>query len=141
VTYWGGCSSPEKCLILTASLSSVKALLSRKMSHRTHPLVYECKQMHSDLLKDVVEVEIMWIPSHVGIEGNKIVDEQARHVALNGAVYDRPLPPVDFQGLARSILLREWQEKWDAADTGRFAHSILPRVSLQPWFEGQGEDG
>jgi hypothetical protein len=40
---------PEKCLILTDSLSSVKALLSRKISHRIHPLVCECKQMFSDL--------------------------------------------------------------------------------------------
>jgi hypothetical protein len=61
---------PEKCL------SSVKALLSIKISHRTHPL-YECKQMSSDLLEDGVEVEIMWIPSHVGLEGNEIVDERA----------------------------------------------------------------
>jgi hypothetical protein len=45
----------------------------------------------------------MWIPSHVGLEGNEIVDEQARHVALNGAVFDRRLPPVDFQGLAREF--------------------------------------
>jgi hypothetical protein len=47
---------PEKCLILTDSLSSLKALLSRKISHRTHPLVYECKQMCNDLLEDGVEV-------------------------------------------------------------------------------------
>jgi hypothetical protein len=26
------------------------------------------------------------------------------------------------------------------ADHGRFAHSILPRVSLRPWFEGQKKD-
>jgi hypothetical protein len=26
------------------------------------------------------------------------------------------------------------------ADTGRFAHFILPRVSLRPWFEGQKEE-
>jgi hypothetical protein len=51
----------------------------------------------------------MWISSHVGLEGNEIVDERARHAALNGAVFDRPLPPVDFQGLARSVLLKEWQ--------------------------------
>jgi hypothetical protein len=38
---------PEKCLILTDSLSSVKALVSRKISLRTHLLVYECKQMCS----------------------------------------------------------------------------------------------
>jgi hypothetical protein len=35
----------EKYLILTDSLSSVKALLSRKIFHRTHPLVYEYKPM------------------------------------------------------------------------------------------------
>jgi hypothetical protein len=64
--------------------------------------------MCSDLLEDGVEVGIMWIPSHVGLEGNEIVDERDRHAALNGAVFDRPLPPMDYQGLARSVLLREW---------------------------------
>jgi hypothetical protein len=33
---------PEKCLILTDSLSSIKAMLSRKIAHQTHTLVYEC---------------------------------------------------------------------------------------------------
>jgi hypothetical protein len=36
---------PEKCLILTDSLRSIKAMLSRKIAHQTHPLVYECKQL------------------------------------------------------------------------------------------------
>jgi ribonuclease HI len=96
---------PEKCLILTDSLSSVKALLSSKILHRTHLLVYECKQMCSDLLENGIEVEIIWIPAHVGLEGNEIVDKQARHVALNCVVFERPLPSVDFQGLGRSVLL------------------------------------
>jgi hypothetical protein len=47
---------------------------------------------------------------------------------------------VDFQGLTRSVLATEWQGKWNAADTGRFAHSIHPKVSLRPWFEDQTED-
>jgi hypothetical protein len=53
-------------VFLTDSLSSVRALFSRKILHRIHPLVYECKQMCSDLLEDGVEVEITWIPAHVG---------------------------------------------------------------------------
>jgi hypothetical protein len=53
----------------------------------------------------------LWISSHVELEGNEIVDERAQNAALNGAFFDRPLPPVDFQGLARSVLLREWQGK------------------------------
>jgi hypothetical protein len=82
----------------------------------------------------------LWIPSHVELEGNEILDERGRNAALNGAVFDRPLPPVDLKGPARSVLLREWQGKCDAADTGRFAHSILPRVFRRPWFEGLRED-
>jgi hypothetical protein len=64
----------------------------------------------------------------ISLEGNEIVDDC------------RPLSPVDSQGLARSVLPREWQRKWDTADRGRFAHSMLPKVSLRPWFEGQRED-
>jgi hypothetical protein len=67
--------------------------------------------MCSDLLWIKIEVTIMWILSHVGLEGNELVDERGRHAALNGAVFERPLSPVNFQGLARSVLLREWQEK------------------------------
>jgi hypothetical protein len=70
----------EKCLIFTDSFNSVKALLSREISHRTHLLVYECKQICSDLLEDGVEVEIMWL------EGNENLDERAQYAALNGAV-------------------------------------------------------
>jgi hypothetical protein len=47
----------------------------------------------------------------VGLKGNEFVDERARHAALNGVVFDGPLPPMDFQGLARSVLLRKWQGK------------------------------
>jgi hypothetical protein len=35
----------EICLILTDSLSLIKAIFSRKISHHTHPLMYECKQL------------------------------------------------------------------------------------------------
>jgi hypothetical protein len=59
----------------------------------------------------------MWIPSHVELESNELVNKHVRHVALYGAVFDRPLPLVEFQDLAR-----KWQEKWDAVDTGKFAH-------------------
>jgi hypothetical protein len=57
---------PERCLILTDDLSSVK------ISHRTHPLVYECEQMCSNLLCNGIEVEIMWIPFHEGLEGTQV---------------------------------------------------------------------
>jgi hypothetical protein len=73
----------------------------------------------------------MWMPSHVGLVGNELVDGEARYASLNGFIFDRPPSPCDFQSLARPVLLRECQKKWDLAVRGRFAHSILPRVSLR----------
>jgi hypothetical protein len=55
------------------------------------------------------------IPFQVGLEGNELVDKWACHVSLNGVVFERPLPLVDFQALIRSVLLKEWQGKLDAA--------------------------
>jgi hypothetical protein len=71
----------------------------------------------------------MWISSHVALEGNDLVYKRAHNAALK--VFDRPLPSVDFQGLGKSVLLRELQEKWNAADTGRFSHFIHPKVHLR----------
>jgi hypothetical protein len=68
------------------------------------------------------------------------VDGEARYVSLNGSIFDRLPSPCDFQSLARPVLLKAWQRKWNLADHGWFAHSILPRVSLRPWLEGQKEE-
>jgi hypothetical protein len=36
---------PERCFSLNNSLSSIKVMLSRKIPHQTHFLVYECKKL------------------------------------------------------------------------------------------------
>jgi hypothetical protein len=96
---------PEKCLILTDSLSLINAMLFRRISWQIHPLVYECKQLCFDLMRDLIEVKLMWIPSHV--RSNELVDGDARYASLDGSIFDRPLSPCDFQSLARPVLLKE----------------------------------
>jgi ribonuclease HI len=100
--------SPEKCLILTDSRSSIKAMLSRKIAHQTHPLVYECKQLCWSLCRNGLEVKLMWIPSHVGLVGHELDDERARQAALEGSIFDKPLFLSDIQSLARPALMRAW---------------------------------
>jgi hypothetical protein len=33
----------------------------------------------------------MWIPSHVGLVGNELVDVEARYASLNISIFDRTL--------------------------------------------------
>jgi hypothetical protein len=82
----------------------------------------------------------MWIPYHVGLMVNELVDERARQAAFEGSIFDKSLSLSDFQSLARPALMRVWQAKWDFADTGRFTHSIFPDVTLRPWFEVQKKE-
>jgi hypothetical protein len=82
----------------------------------------------------------MWIPSHVRLVVNELVDERVRRVALEGSIFDRPLSSSDFQSLGRPASIRSCQAKCGSADTGRFAYSIFPDVTLRPWFEGQKEE-
>jgi hypothetical protein len=67
---------PERCLIVTEHLSLINAMLSRRIAHRTQPLAYECKQLCWRLCHNGIEVKLMWIPSHVGVVGNELVDKR-----------------------------------------------------------------
>jgi hypothetical protein len=71
------CVFTERCLMVTNSLSLITAMLSGRIAHRTHPLGYECKQSCWSLCQNKIEVKLMWIPSHVGLVGNELVDERA----------------------------------------------------------------
>jgi hypothetical protein len=37
-------------------------------------------------------------------------------------------------------MVKQWQHGWRTGDTGRFAHSIRPVVSVKQWFGKQVED-
>jgi hypothetical protein len=75
------------------------------------------------------------VPVLRGLVGNVFVE----CAALNGTIFGRSLPPVNFRGLARFFLLKKLQRKEDSAESWRFVHSILLKVSLRSWFGGQKE--
>jgi ribonuclease HI len=117
---------PERFLVLTDSLSSIMSMGSKRIAHRNHPVVYECKQLCWSLCQNGFEVKLMWILSHVGPIGNELVDERKRQMALEASLHLRP-----------TIVSKRFSE---CGQTGIFAHSIFPDVTHRPWFEGQKED-
>jgi hypothetical protein len=117
-------------LILTDSMSSI-----REISLHTHPFVYECKQKCWQLTRSGREVSFMWVPALVGIAGNERGAFEAKQTTLGNMVYNAQSIARDLLPVAKQKMLDEWQKSWEVAETGRFSHSILPRVSLRPWFE------
>jgi hypothetical protein len=70
-------------LILTDSMSSIRAIESRKISLHTHSFVYECKQKCWQLTPSGREVSFIWVPAHVGIAGNERADFEVRQATLS----------------------------------------------------------
>jgi hypothetical protein len=70
----------------------------------------------------------------VGISGNEVAVESE-------TVHGQMTVANDRRILARQAMVKQWQHVGRTGDTGRFAHSIRPVVSVKPWFDGQAEEG
>jgi hypothetical protein len=62
----------------------------------------------------------------VSLVGNK----EAQGAALNRSIFKKLLSSVDFQILARPLLLLDQQKMWNFADTGKFIYHISRGFSL-----------
>jgi ribonuclease HI len=111
-------------LILSDIMSSLMAMGSRRITCKTHPWVYESKQIYWDLRQLNYDVKLMWILSHVGILGNEVADGLARQAVESGTIHRQMTVVNDHRILARQAMVKQWQHVWRTGDTGRFAHSI-----------------
>ena len=68
-------------MIYTYSKSSVDSLHIRN----NHPIIRYIVNKLNTLKQSGINVEICWIPSHVGIQGNKAADQKAKEVAKRRA--------------------------------------------------------
>jgi hypothetical protein len=115
-------------------LSSLIAIRSRRTTIKTHPWVYDSKQIYWDLQQLNYDVKLMWIPSHVGILDNEVADELAKQAVESGTVHGQMTVSNNHMILSRQTMVKQWKL------VGRFAHSIQPVVSVKPWFDEHAEE-
>lgn len=123
----------KKFLIITDSRSVLEAL-NTYSNNRSHPLVHQIRSLSWKLRKKDYEVRFLWVPSHMGIDGNEIVDSIASNFARDLATSNYPIFVNDLKCMDKSQQIQIWQERWDSSENGRYLYSILPRINLVPWF-------
>jgi ribonuclease HI len=99
----------RRYLILSDSLSSQMAMRSRKITCKAHPWVYKSKQIYWDLQQLNYDVKLMWIPSHVGISGNKVADGLTRQAVESGTIHGQMTVAYDHWILARQTMVKQWK--------------------------------
>jgi len=120
-------SSGQSFFIFTDSLSALQAMSNFKI---THPLVLSIFDHITQLAHNRKDIIFCWIPSHMGIRGNEIVDKAAK-LALSKDISDTVFVPfTDFKSLSKQYIHYFWQQDWNNASANKL-HTIFPLLQQQ----------
>jgi hypothetical protein len=103
-------------IILTDSLASIEGLKSTGISFRTNDMLFRTRRSLRYLGELGYDLSLMWISSHVGIQGDERADILANEGSISGTLFqDRTglttVNTFDIHTRARTRLLTEWQER------------------------------
>ena len=102
------CDANNKFIIFSDSLSVLKA-----MNHTSskNPQIQKLLEKCHELLA-YKEIAFCWIPSHIGIQGNEMVDKQAK-TSLSLEPTSFKIPFSNFKPSINKYILEEWQTSWN----------------------------
>ena len=128
----------EMIYVLCDCESAIDIVLNRNMT-RYHTDKYLALDNTCKRLKDLnVKVSIIWIPGHVGIKQNELVDQEAKRTAK--AIADGNLKadtrisiPAAIK-LAKDLMTATWQRRWDVCETGATTKLLIPKVISRIYF-------
>ena len=123
----------RKILIITDSMSVLMALKNFPKS-RSHPVIFEIRELTWKLVKSGFTIRFLWVPSHKGLVGNEIADRVASDFSDSVIPHDYRLFARDLRASDKSLHYGSWQNKWMASSKGRHLFQFLADVNKDPWF-------
>ena len=120
-------SNDKKFIILSDSLSALQALKGRNIDHHFMKKVI---LKYNKVIRQGKSVQLMWIPSHVGIKGNSHADRLAKEAAtLTDNNTGKEIPASDLRARVNKYTQSLWQKEWDRVGPTNKRHSIASLLS------------
>ena len=105
--------SDKKFLICSDSLSAVQALNS--IDPKNH-FLYRVQISLHNLITNNLDITVLWIPSHSGIEGNDTADKLAKEASKRLPEFIA-CPYTDWFSVIKTKMQERWVQRWNTANT------------------------
>lgn len=131
-------NTPGHCTVFTDNQSAIQAMANPRCPSGQYVLVEAVRAL--DRLRDQGwEVQLRWIPAHVGVPGNEAADRAAKEAASQSLdAQTNPEPQLEpgaprtlvatTKSTIRQTMRDEWERCWEAAKHGR----ELFRLGVRP---------
>ena len=100
----------DRCLIVTDSASAAMALRNQRISTA---LILKILELLADICSGGCEIRLLWVPSHVGIEGNERADVAAKVASRSPHIRPLKVEVGDLKPAINRLVLDEWQSRWE----------------------------
>ena len=107
--------------ICTDSKSSIQSI--NRYQH-PNPIIQEIQQL---IISNENAINLCWVPSHIGVEGNERADAAAREAITSQQEHPVPLPKSDHRNEVRRTLIERWYRNW-TLKTDNKLWNIMPRI-------------
>ncbi len=122
---------PIRSVICTDSLSVLNSLLRGNATAR-QDMIFEVMQSLFRIGQSGLIVNFMWVPSHMGVDGNEVADHLVK-LALKQAQIDIKvsMSKTEVKGLIANEIRKKWQKEWDSGRKGRHLYHIQEKVGRE----------
>ena len=128
---------PGPVVICSDSASVLMTLKEGGLGARSDLMVELLTLMHR--IEQAGElVGFLWVPAHVGIEGNELADGAAKRALRREKVDVKVrLGLTECRSIIKRNIMAVWQEEWDREKKGRHYYSLQKSVTRSQCFLGK----
>ena len=115
--------------VIASDSSSALTSIKNSQSETREDLLIEILQLANGLQAAGSKVTFLWVPAHIGVEGNELADEHAKKATgKNNIDMDVKYSKAEVKSIVKAKTITKWQHIWDNGCTGRHLYRIQGKV-------------
>ena len=121
-----------ECTIVTDSRSALAAMNRLK---KPTTLIGEIEELREEVGRSA-RLRWCWVKAHAGNVGNERADQLAKQAVTDGTedANKRIVSQSALNKKLRELTIRQWQQRWDEATSGKWTRVMYPRVGVKPGY-------